>query len=289
MNKLNTFLTSLVDMPVYLSNTPCKKITNYNNKPNVLTVKDTNYKRLIVMGDIHGMFDKAISALSNANISKDDFVIFLGDYTDRGLQNLECMKLLLAAVKQPNMLPLLGNHELMLVQYFIKSAQLVTDQYYTPNDIDNMSKNQWTKIVDFMKNNDDDIYMYNGGSLTLSEVTFETLPIFKEYLKAIYNLDLSYSLMINNQRYYFAHAGINPFKSLDRQNLEDLVWIREKFYDNYNDDTIITVGHTPTLSLFKDNVPHFYHNIIFADTASFSRHGKVTVMDILNNEYWQNE
>jgi serine/threonine protein phosphatase 1 len=47
-------------------------------------------------------------------------------------------------------------------------------------------------------------------------------------------------------------AGVDPFRSLDKQNNDQFCWIREKFFSNqfpYFPDKIIITGHTITFTL----------------------------------------
>ena len=43
------------------------------------------YKRILAVGDIHGMYDKLIALMKKVKFDpEDDLLIFLGDYIDRG-------------------------------------------------------------------------------------------------------------------------------------------------------------------------------------------------------------
>ena len=287
---MNMFLSSLFNESINNSDISAKKIENYANNNADIIINGKKYNRLLVMGDIHGCFDKAKATLTNANMSNKDFLICLGDYTDRGPKNLECMKLVIKLNTLNNVITLLGNHEWMLLHYFVQAAQLITGKDYIPSDLKNIPNSTFKKIVHFMKNEniDSGIYFYNGGKQTLDDITDDSLDIFKEYLQVIYDLNIKYELNINNKHYFFAHAGIDPSVSFEEQELENLIWIREKFFNNYHGNNVIVVGHTPSLSLFQDVNPHFKNNILFLDTTSFHPLGRITIMDILNNQYWQN-
>ena len=92
---MNMFLSSLFNESINNSDISAKKIENYANNNADIIINGKKYNRLLVMGDIHGCFDKAKATLTNANMSNKDFLICLGDYTDRGPKNLECMKLVI--------------------------------------------------------------------------------------------------------------------------------------------------------------------------------------------------
>jgi protein phosphatase len=65
----------------------------------------------LIVGDTHGDFDSSISALSY--LDRVDRIIFLGDYVDRGLQQVEnAMLLFRKKIENPSKIYLLrGNHE----------------------------------------------------------------------------------------------------------------------------------------------------------------------------------
>lgn len=51
-----------------------------------------DYKRILAVGDIHGMYDKLIKLMDKVQFDPaEDLLVFLGDYIDRGPQSLECL------------------------------------------------------------------------------------------------------------------------------------------------------------------------------------------------------
>ena len=79
------------------------------------------YKRILAIGDVHGMYEKlkALMEIIQLNPAKD-LLIFLGDYIDRGPQSLEALDYVMALNKQypERAIPLLGNHEVMCLNYY---------------------------------------------------------------------------------------------------------------------------------------------------------------------------
>lgn len=70
------------------------------------------YKQVHVIGDIHGCYTALREYLTD--IDPEHFYIFLGDYLDRGLENVEVLQFLMAIVNLPNVSLLEGNHEIHL-------------------------------------------------------------------------------------------------------------------------------------------------------------------------------
>ena len=168
--------------------------------------------RLIAIGDIHGEVEKLNSLIDKLDLQKQDKVIFLGDYIDRGLNSKAVIERILDLSKKIECVFLKGNHEDMLLK---------------------------TKITQFQ----DDIehWLLSGGISTYDNygdypAIFNTHGKFLDSLK-LYHIE---------QNYMFVHAGINPKKELSEQTKDDLLWIREEFLDNsHNLPYKIIFGHTP--------------------------------------------
>lgn len=70
-------------------------------------------RRLIVISDVHGFYDEMIDALNKANFNPEtDFLISLGDTTDRGPKPLEVIDYLSSL---PNKCLVRGNHESLIM------------------------------------------------------------------------------------------------------------------------------------------------------------------------------
>ncbi len=236
------------------------------------------YKRILAVGDIHGMYEKLVSLMELMQFDPDDdLLIFLGDYIDRGPQSLECLDYVMDLYKQypERVIPLLGNHEAMCLNYYRYEGQR---RSYMMDDLDKQMVMIW---------------LDNGGT--------DTHKQFKKLKKSELQKRLRWMRMLSNHYqigdYYFCHAGIQPFIPLDKQKEGDLLWMREGFFDLYDGryGTIVT-GHTPVQELpkkyWKDGqpptIPQFLGNkIILCDTGSFLEGGKLSCVDVLTGEYWQ--
>ena len=79
------------------------------NHPNLLELDVP----LIIAGDIHGKYIDLLRIFEIGKFPPESNYLFLGDYVDRGMQNLEVICLMLAyKIKYPeNFFLLRGNHE----------------------------------------------------------------------------------------------------------------------------------------------------------------------------------
>ena len=72
----------------------------------------SSYKRVHHIGDIHGCNTALQKYLAdNGGIKDDEMYIFIGDYIDRGLENVEVVEFLMSIMGRKNVLMLEGNHE----------------------------------------------------------------------------------------------------------------------------------------------------------------------------------
>lgn len=59
------------------------------------------YRRILAVGDIHGMYQKLLSLMDQVQFNPaEDLLVFLGDYIDRGPQSLECLDYVMDLCKQ---------------------------------------------------------------------------------------------------------------------------------------------------------------------------------------------
>ncbi len=176
-----------------------------------------------IIGDIHGYFHKFINLFQKikVHLKKDDTLVFLGDYIDRGEYSYEVIDFLLSVQRSYNAVFLKGNHEAMLLDYL---------------NPENTSQ----------------IYMYNGGDKTIRSYKRNTgsskLP--DTHLAFFKSLQLYYE----TDDFIAVHAGLNPkVNSLEEQTEGDMIWIRDKFFRSTQrwEKTVI-FGHTPTHFISPD-------------------------------------
>ena len=77
-------------------------------------------KRVFAIGDIHGCFDSLKELIeSNIKLDKNDKLILLGDYIDRGNKSKEVVDYIIdLQEKGYDITPLIGNHELLILETF---------------------------------------------------------------------------------------------------------------------------------------------------------------------------
>ena len=173
--------------------------------------------KIFAIGDIHGCYDQLLALLKKIPINfKQDTLVFMGDYIDRGPHSVEVVDYLIKLKKRvPGIILLKGNHEDMLEKYL--------------NGTDRFT------------------YLLNGGQQTLDSYLSRstktgTHPIPPDHMEFFKSLRLIYE----TDDYIFVHAGLRPKVALDSQESEDLLWIRDKFlHSGYDFGKPVIFGHTP--------------------------------------------
>src|SRR5690606_7982586 len=84
----------------------------------------TSYRRVYAIGDIHGYGQQLANLLegivNDGFDSKQDHIVFLGDYIDRGHQSSAVIEIVRRMVDAGNATALRGNHEQMMVDAYAK-------------------------------------------------------------------------------------------------------------------------------------------------------------------------
>jgi calcineurin-like phosphoesterase family protein len=160
------------------------------------------------IGDIHGCLQSLERLLHKIKPRPEDRVVFIGDYIDRGPHSREVVELLLQLTDRP--IFLLGNHEKML--------------------------------LDYLAGGDSSLYLLNGGLATIESYGGDPANIPPAHLDFFRNLRPIYE----TPDHLFVHAGIRPLVPLEKQELKDLVWIRQEFYQFVGRfPKPVVFGHTP--------------------------------------------
>jgi len=169
-------------------------------------------RRLLAIGDIHGCDDLLERLLARVAPEREDQMVFLGDYIDRGSGSRRVVERLLDLRRTfPQTVFLKGNHEQMLLDYLAGKDSLG--------------------------------FLINGGARTLENYRHEgEVRIPQAHLAFFNGLEVSYE----TGDFIFVHAGMRPGLPLEAQSETDLLWIRTEFLDSeYDWGKTIVFGHTP--------------------------------------------
>ncbi len=204
--------------------------------------------RIFAIGDIHGCISNLKSIMDTIDIdAQNDALVFIGDYIDRGPDSKGVVDFVLELRENiEHVICLLGNHELMFLDYL-------------------HDKNVYKEM-----------FLINGGDHTISsygvvETTDKIRVNVPENHMEFFTSLLPY---YETEDYIFVHAGLRPAIPLEKQDIEDLIWIRHEFINSsYDFGKTVVFGHTPLPQPLIDS------NKIGIDTGAVYG-GKLTCVEL---------
>jgi serine/threonine protein phosphatase 1 len=176
--------------------------------------------------------------LKTIEFNEGDTLYLLGDIIDRGENSLKCLEI---SRLIPNIICLMGNHEKMLVDYFIK------------ND------NEWLK---------------HGGRETIQQVVkkhgkAKAVDYWYQLLQWLQGLPALIEISVSGTLYSLSHAGFNSSQSLDSQTTNDFLENRENFYYcPALKERHWVFGHTPTALLRNSSDCSVWKDPVYADKTN---------------------
>ncbi len=170
----------------------------------------------IVIGDVHGCLKTLRALLSEIKPGRDDHLVFIGDYIDRGPDSKGVIDFLMDLRERHQCIFLRGNHEAFMLDY-----------------LDTGAIDQWR---------------VNGGLETLESYTDSDRRIViphehEEFLRETV-------LVYDAQDFCFVHAGLRPEYTVQKNvELNDegvFLWERSHLKaTRFNWEKTVVCGHTP--------------------------------------------
>lgn len=209
--------------------------------------------KTIVIGDVHGCYNELKELIATLEAEGEykrgiDKLVFLGDYIDRG----DDSRLVIEFVRKlqeenDNVIALMGNHEDMLLNYIDRT---------------------------------DDSWTWNGHVSTLN-----SYKGFNNQFKKDVQWMRSLPLYHEDEHFVYVHAGIDPYKPMEEQTRNTLLWVREPFiYGLQEYHKSVIFGHTPSITLDEEWKPvRTFTNNIDIDTGCVYG-GALTALIIDNDE-----
>ncbi|MDP4240736.1 MAG: metallophosphoesterase family protein, partial [Bacteroidota bacterium] len=209
--------------------------------------------RMFAIGDIHGCFDTLRTLVEQKiRIKKNDQIIFLGDYIDRGPHSKEVIDYILDLQSNGfNIRALIGNHEAMLLNALDRTERL------------------WA-------------WLQNGAEETLKSFGIRSLKdLGPKYITFFRNLNYYFAI----DQFLFVHAGFNDKATNPFDDKYSMVWTRNEHYEHPSlKDKIIVHGHTPIpVEKCRERL-QMNRKVINIDTgcvyAEYPGYGKLTALEI---------
>jgi diadenosine tetraphosphatase ApaH/serine/threonine PP2A family protein phosphatase len=211
--------------------------------------------RIYAIGDIHGRLDLLDRAIAAIHRDVEDhgpgaLTVTLGDYVDRGPDSRGVIDRLIENPFPTPYIALKGNHEALL-QAFLSDPSVGS---------------HWRRL-----GGEETLLSYGIAMKKLALNNDEAASRMRAALPAEHvDFLRSLRMSLTHGKYFLCHAGVRPGVPLERQNDEDLLWIRREFLDSpLNFGKIVVHGHTPMPE------PEIRPNRINIDTGAFAT-GRLT-------------
>lgn len=210
-------------------------------------------QRLFAIGDIHGCFDSFRTMVEQKiKIRRDDKIVLLGDYIDRGTHSKDVVDYILNLQNNGyDIVPLIGNHEAMLLD------TLKNDEY--------LSK-----------------WIQNGGAETVRSFGISSLgklaPHYIDFFKGLH-------YYFEFDQYLFVHAGFNDEISNPFEDRYYMIWrCRDKYVHPMLIDKTIVHGHRPiSVATCTESIKR-QSKVINLDTgcvySDSNGHGSLTALEL---------
>jgi len=201
--------------------------------------------RTLIIGDVHGCLEMLKRLMDKiAWRPERDSLIFLGDYIDR------------------------GNDAMGVVEYILSLLRL-------SGDIQCLMGNHEAIFLDYLEGRDRRSFILNGGVATLESYHagrgLAEGPLVPETHLGFYKSLRTY---IELDDYWVVHAGFRPSLAIDKQQLMEMIWIRDPFiFSDYDFGKRVIFGHTPFYE------PFVMSNKIGLDTGAVYGN-KLTCLDL---------
>lgn len=206
-------------------------------------------QRTIAIGDIHGCSKALARLLEEIQPTARDTIVTLGDYVDRGPDSRGVLDLLVDLLGRCELVPLLGNHEVMLLDAVGSKEDMA-------------------------------FWQACGGQQTLDSYggSLKNVPqdhwVFLRGLLRYYETDA----------HFFVHANYDPSLPLNRQPDQLLLWehLARSVPQRHRSGKTAVVGHTPQVSGEVLDL----ESVICIDTYCFGG-GWLTGLDVESGQLWQ--
>jgi serine/threonine protein phosphatase 1 len=207
--------------------------------------------RLIAIGDLHGCLAAFRSILDKIAPQPEDTLVTLGDYVDRGPDSWGVIELLLRLRTGCQLVPILGNHDDILL---------------------NVCEGGDEVLVDWLR--------FGGDATLISYQTTRPESIPAEHLEFLQNCFLIYE----TERHFFTHGSYDPNIPFEEQSPHTMLWGKMRPHPPapHYSGKIAVVGHTAQ----RDGRILDLGYLKCIDTCCYGE-GFLTAMDVNTGQVWQ--
>lgn len=232
-----------------------------------------------VISDIHGQYDMFIELLDKIDLKEDDTLYILGDIIDRGPHPIKTLRKIM---EMPNVICIVGNHEVMAIECLEFLMREITDDSIAAFGEDIMANLMTWRL--------------NGCSTTIdefAELDDETKHAVIDFMKEFLIYE---EVTAGDKDYLLVHAGLGNFlpeKDIEEYTLYELIWDRADYDFQYFDDKYVVTGHTPTQIIEENPAPGYIYkdnNHIAIDCGASMPGGRLAAICLdTGEEYYSSQ
>ncbi|MEM7082213.1 MAG: metallophosphoesterase family protein [Pseudomonadota bacterium] len=204
------------------------------------------------IGDIHGCLTALTGLVERLPLTRDDTLVLLGDYVDRGPDSKGVIDYLLDYAGPAKLITLRGNHEVMMLDARDNAERFFAWQHFGGEET--LYSYQYTTGADWQ------------ASIPIEHWQFleNTLPYYEA------------------DSQIFVHASVKPKRPLDEQDDRHLYWKKVSKPRPYHSDHRVICGHT---TQYDGEIGDHEHTLLI-DTYAYGDQW-LTCLNADTLEYWQ--
>jgi serine/threonine protein phosphatase 1 len=209
--------------------------------------------RHLAVGDIHGCFKALTTLAAFVPFKSEDVVITLGDYVDRGPDSCKVLDWLIWYAKRGQLVPLLGNHEDMMLKARESPEALI----------------KWKEC-----GGTEALHSYSSSAAagSLQNVPDAHWEFLEKRTRRYFETD----------KHFFVHANALPDHPLEDQPDIMLLWGVFGTRPAHQSGKVMICGHTSQ----KSGEPKDIGHAVCIDTWAHGG-GWLTCLDAVQGKYWQ--
>ena len=188
-----------------------------------------------VISDLHGDYEGYVSILDQIRFSNKDILYVNGDVIDRGDGGIRILQHMML---QPNVYPILGNHEYMaatVLRFLMREITEESIQTLDAGIVEGIL--QWQNV---------------GGQVTLDAFHQLSRDEKLDIIEYLDEFSLYEEVYTGGKNFVIVHAGLmnfSPERSMDEYQLHELLFAAPDYEQVYFEDRYLITGHLPTRAI----------------------------------------
>lgn len=205
--------------------------------------------RLMMISDIHGHASGLRALLRQVQFTKEDVLVIVGDFLEKGEENLQLIRDVMALCEEYTVYPLTGNVDVSRLN-MLMTDDVPFQERLLKASIKN--KKWWPSSIL------EEMCAEIGVKMDESMDTTVVYPLLREHFRKELDFIANLPVILETQRFIFVHGGI-PHERLEEleETNPDLYLKRVSFWtEDVSFEKYVAVGHWPAALYFEGKPCH---------------------------------